>query len=198
MAPHFSTLAWKIPWTEGPGGLQSMGSLGVGHDWATSLYFFTFMHWRRKWQPTPVFLPGESQGQRSLMDYSPWDCKDSDMTEQLSTALIGVWLYTSALTVPRSRCLLMGTCISLLCCCSVVARLWPHGLQPTRLLCPLDLPGKNTGVGCHFLLQGIFLTQGQNPPLLHRQVDSFPLSHLGGAHYLPRDAIIKNTTNWKT
>ena len=59
---HSSTLAWKIPWTEGPGGLQSMGSLGVGHDWATSLYFFTFMHWRRKWQPTPVFLPGESQG----------------------------------------------------------------------------------------------------------------------------------------
>ena len=54
--------AWKIPWTEEPGGLQSMGSLRVGHDWATSLSLFTFMHWRRKWQPTPVFLPGESQG----------------------------------------------------------------------------------------------------------------------------------------
>ena len=39
-----------------------MGSLRVGHDWVTSLSFFTFMHWRRKWQPTPVFLPGESQG----------------------------------------------------------------------------------------------------------------------------------------
>ena len=38
--------------------------------------------------------------------------------------------------------------------------LQPHGLQPTRLLCPWDFPGKNTGVGCHFLLQGIFLTQG--------------------------------------
>ena len=46
---------------EEPGGLQSMGSLRVGHDWATSLSLFTFMHWRRKWQPTPVFLPGESQ-----------------------------------------------------------------------------------------------------------------------------------------
>ena len=67
MAPHSSTLAWKIPWTEEPGGLQSMGSLGVRHDWATSLYFFTFMHWRRKWQPTPVFLPGESQRQGSLV-----------------------------------------------------------------------------------------------------------------------------------
>ena len=48
--------------TEEPGGLQSMGSLRVRHDWATSLSLFTFMHWRRKWQPTPVFLPGESQG----------------------------------------------------------------------------------------------------------------------------------------
>ena len=61
MAPHSSTLAWKIAWTEEPGRLQSMGPLRVGHDWATSLSLFTFMHWRRKWQPTPVFLPGESQ-----------------------------------------------------------------------------------------------------------------------------------------
>ena len=60
MAIHSSTLAWKIPWMEEPGGLQSMGSLGVGHDWAASLSLFTFIHWRRKWQPTPVFLPGES------------------------------------------------------------------------------------------------------------------------------------------
>ena len=62
MATHSSTLAWKIPWTEEPGRLQSMGSLRVRHDWATSLSVFTLMHWRRKWQPTPVFLPGESQG----------------------------------------------------------------------------------------------------------------------------------------
>ena len=65
MAPHSSTFAWKVPWMEGPGRLQSMGSLGVGHNWATSV--FTFMHWRRKWQPTPVFLPGESQGRGSLV-----------------------------------------------------------------------------------------------------------------------------------
>ena len=62
MATHSSTLAWKIPWTEEPGRLQSMGSWRVGHDGTTSLSLFTFMHWRRKWQPTPVFLPGESQG----------------------------------------------------------------------------------------------------------------------------------------
>ena len=56
MAPHSSTLSWKIPWMEEHGGLQSMGSLRVRHDWATSPSVFTFMHWRRKWQPTPVFL----------------------------------------------------------------------------------------------------------------------------------------------
>ena len=81
MAPHSSTLAWKIPWTEEPGGLQSMGSQRVGHDWETSLSLFTFMHWRRKWQPTPVFLPGESQGQGSQVGCHLWGRTESDMTE---------------------------------------------------------------------------------------------------------------------
>src|SRR5574337_1914386 len=72
MAAHSGPLAWKIPWMEEPGWLQSMGSLRVGHDLATSLSLFTFMHWRRKWQPTPVFLPGESQGWRSLVGCSLW------------------------------------------------------------------------------------------------------------------------------
>ena len=62
MAPHSSTLAWKIPWMEEPDGLQSMELQRVRHDWVTSLSLFTFTHWRRKRQPTPVFLPGESQG----------------------------------------------------------------------------------------------------------------------------------------
>ena len=52
MAPHSSALAWKILWTEEPSRLQSMGSQRVGYDWATSLSLFTFMHWRRKCQPT--------------------------------------------------------------------------------------------------------------------------------------------------
>ena len=47
--------------------MQSMGSLRVRHDWATSLSLFTFMQWRRKWRTTPVFLPGESQGRGSLV-----------------------------------------------------------------------------------------------------------------------------------
>ena len=81
LATHSSTLAWKVPWTEETGGLQFMGSLRVGHDWATLLSLFTFMHWRRKWQPTPVFLPGESQGERSLVDCHLWGRTESDTTE---------------------------------------------------------------------------------------------------------------------
>ena len=81
VAPHSSTLAWKIPWTEEAVRLQSMGSLRVGHDWATSLSLFTFMHWRRKWQPTPVFLPGESQGRGSLVGCRLWGHTESDTTE---------------------------------------------------------------------------------------------------------------------
>ena len=80
-APHSSTLAWKIPWTEKPGRLQSMGSQRVGHDWVTSVSLLTFMHWRRKWQPTPVFLPGESQGQRSLVGCCLWGHTELDTTE---------------------------------------------------------------------------------------------------------------------
>ena len=150
MAPHSSTLAWKIPWMEEPGRLQSMGSLEldkterlhfhfslswigegngnplrcsclensrdgeawwaavygvaqsrtqlkrlsssssrlqsmgslrVRHDWATSLSLFTFMQWRRKWQPIPVFLPGESQGWRSLMGCRLWGRTESNTAE---------------------------------------------------------------------------------------------------------------------
>ena len=81
MATHSSSLAWRIPWMEEPGGLQSMGWLGVGRDWATSLSLFIFMHQRRRWQPTPVFLPGESQGWESLVGCGLWGRTESDMTE---------------------------------------------------------------------------------------------------------------------
>ena len=81
MATHSSTLAWNIPWTEEPGRLQSMGSLRFRYDWVSSLSLFTFIHWRRKWQPTPVFLPGESQGWGSLVGCRLWGLTDSDMTE---------------------------------------------------------------------------------------------------------------------
>ena len=100
-ATHSSILAWRIPWTEEPGRLQSMGLQTVRHDWAA--FFSSF------------------------------------------SKLEGVYVL-SRLVVSDS--------------------LWTHGLYPSRLLCPWDYPGKNTGLGCHFLLQGIFPTQGSNSNLL--------------------------------
>ena len=70
--------------------------------------------------------------------------------------------------------------IALTCVCSVMSdSLQPHGLQSIRLLCPWDFPDKNTGVGCHFLLQGIFLTQGLNPGLWHWRHTLCHLSYQG-------------------
>ena len=79
MAPHSSTLAWKIPWMEEPGAVH-----GVARS-RTRLsdfpFTFTFTHWRRKWQATPVFLPGESQGQGSLVGCRLWGRTELDTTE---------------------------------------------------------------------------------------------------------------------
>ena len=61
--------------------------------------------------------------------------------------------------------------------------LWPHALPPTRPLCPWGSPGKNTGVGSHSLLQGTFLTQGQNSHLLYCRQILYPLSHQGSPIY---------------
>ena len=77
--------------------------------------------------------------------------------------------------------------MGIICSCLVSkSHVWlfcdPHGLQPARLLCPWNFPGKSTGVGCHFLLQVIFLTQGLNPYLLHWQADPLPLSHRGSPY----------------
>ena len=122
MATHSSILAWRIPWTEEPAGLQSIGLQRVGHNWVTNTltlyiehgsragiwviwgfpggdssedpscqcrthkrhWFYPWVRkipWRRAWQPTPVFLPGESHGQRSLVGYSPWGRKELNRTE---------------------------------------------------------------------------------------------------------------------
>ena len=116
MAPHSSTLAWKIPWTAEPGRLQSVGSLRVGHDWVTSLSLFTFTHWRRKWQPTPVFLPGESQGWGSLV--SPPGvygvAQSQTRLKRLSSSSIPLYVYTTIL-------LLYSSVDGHFCCSSILA-----------------------------------------------------------------------------
>ena len=101
--PFYCISAWKIPWMEKPSGLQFMGSLRVGHDWATSLSLFTFLHWRRRWQPTPVFLPGESQGWGSLVGCHLWGHRVGHDWSDLAAAVqtncspnvkVWVWLLT--------------------------------------------------------------------------------------------------------
>ena len=99
MAPHSSTLAWKIPWMEEPGRLQSTGLLRVGHGWVTSLSLFTFMHWRRKWQLTPVFLPGESQGWGSLVAAV---CGVAQSQPQLKQLSMHVCMHSEKAVAPHS------------------------------------------------------------------------------------------------
>ena len=143
MAPHSSTLAWKIPWMEELGRLQAMGSRRVGHDWATSLSLFTFMHWRRKWQPTPVFLPGESQGwgawwaavygvaqsQTRLKRLSSISCSSSNGTHSgASQVALVVSMY------PACQCRIHKRCRFSLWVGKIP---WRRAWQPT----PLFLPG---------------------------------------------------------
>ena len=97
--------------------------------------------WRRKWQPTPVFLPGDFNGQRSLAGYSPWCHKESDTTKHTSTKQNKVHHHNQKKKLVLSHPVVYNS-------------LWPHGLQPSRLLCPRVSLGKNTEVGCHFLLPG--------------------------------------------
>ena len=81
MVTHSSTLAWKIPWMEEPGRLLSMGSLRSQTRLSNFTLTFHFHALRRKWQPSSVFLPGESQGRGSLVGFCLWGRTDSDMTE---------------------------------------------------------------------------------------------------------------------
>ena len=90
------------------------------------------MHWRRKWQPTPVFLPGVSQGRGRLVGCHLWG-----RTESETTAIDYIYVYAAA----AAKSLVMSDSVR------------PYRWQPTRLRHPWDSPSKNTGVGCHFLLQ---------------------------------------------
>ena len=139
MAPHSSTLAWKILWKEEPGGLQSVGSLRVGQDWATSLSLFAFMHWRRKRQPTPLFLPGESQGRGSLggLPFMGSHRVGHDWHDLAAAAayfpyasIVNIYITTSkkkrVWTILRKMFhLTVGQNKRMVCCCSSVAQSCP-------------------------------------------------------------------------
>ena len=94
MATHSSILVWRIPWREELGGLQSMG---LQSQTRLSDFTFTFMHWRGKWQPTPVFLPGEFQGWQNLVGCRLWGHTESDMTERLSSSSSSSFVFCASL-----------------------------------------------------------------------------------------------------
>ena len=131
-------LPGKIPWMEEPGRLQSMGSLRVGYHWATSLSLFTFKHWRRKWQPPPVFLPGESQGRRGLGSMAShrvghdW----SDLAAAAATShYSGLWWCAFwATLLHTSVIVLCGLLISHSCPAIICLETPPHPLRPTQAL----------------------------------------------------------------
>ena len=166
MVPHSSTLAWKIPWTEEPVRLQSTGSLRVRHDWATSLSLSTFMLWRRKWQPTPVFLPGESQGRRSLVGCRLWGRTESDASEatqqQQQVLVAAVRPSLVAGSWSSSSC---GTCASR--CSGFSWRLKSAGLVVVAMglpRCIWDLPGPGIELMSPALAGGFFTNEPSRRP----------------------------------
>ena len=112
MATHSSVLAWRIPGTGEPGGLPSMGSHRVGHDWVTSLSLFTFMHWRRKWQPIPVFLPGESQGRGACWAAAYGVAQSQTWLKRLSSSRM-VFKYICKLSGGHGILTFLAICTSL-------------------------------------------------------------------------------------
>ena len=115
-----------------------------------SFYVLSTYSWGQIWLPLRLMLAPCSLRQRGLLEP---DHSEKQTNKQLS------W--------NNPDCLVKPAC----CVCSVASVMsdsfWPYELKVTRLLCPWDSSGKNTGVGCQALLQGIFLTQGSKPCLLH-------------------------------
>ena len=131
----------------------------------------------KAWQPTPVFLPGEFHRHRSLVGYSPWGPKESDTTEQLTF----FWPVKSTLAPRPILFLSVVACGLVAKSCLTLATPWT---VTYRLFCPRDFPDKNTGVSCHFLLQGIFRTQESCATcgLLPCRQTLYQLSHQGSLY----------------
>ena len=163
---HSSILAWRIPWT-----VQSMGSQRVRHDWAT----FTFVA-RSELRPAHRDPSGDRGCRREYREsfrlQKSWE-ESRESSSTLAPIPLLIAFYVSAVRV-----------VIMLQSLSHVRPFVTPWTIAARLLCPWDFLGKNTGVGCHFLLQGIFPTQWLNLHLLRCQADSLPLSHLRSPHLL--------------
>ena len=158
MATHSSVLAWRIPWTEKPGRLQSMGSHRVRHTEAT----------QQQQQQQHIYVSNHHTVQLKLIQ-----CFVSIVSQNTK-------MPSSQLEINK-RGLIKKSVIHM-----VVVQLLSHvrlsllhGQQPARLLCPWDSPGKSTGVGSHSLLQGIFPTQESKLGLLYCRQILYQLRYRG-------------------
>ena len=193
MAAHSSIFVWKIPWTEEPCSIRPV-----------TLQFLA-VHLRLLSPPLRVVV---EQGFPLLQGLFV----NAQLLETVSfchtLALCLGFLQRACGEAPRlprliaflcSRNVCVCVCVCVCVTCSVVSNsLRPHGLKPTRLLCPWDFPGKNPGVGCHSLLQGIFPTQGLNPGVLDCRQILYCLRHQGNPRNMysevlpsPPKALIK-------
>ena len=193
MAPHSSTLAWRIPWMEEPGRLQSMGSLKVGHDWATSLSFSLSCIGEGNDNPLQcsclenprdggtwwAAVYGVAQSQTRLTRLSSSSSSTSVSGEtgvMLSTSWVPYitqdykhFAQTQVLSLGEQRWKEKRIALKayhtrcVVICSAMSDSLRLHGQKSVRLLCPWDSPGKSAAAGCHALLQGVFQTQGWNP-----------------------------------
>ena len=164
MATHSSILVWRIPGTEEPGRLhiESMGSQRVGHHWATNTHAHTILI-----QETLIAQPISIRNSRKYQDDLGPDSILKDLFSK-KTVEVSPWARWGGWR-KKVKLLITQPCPTL----------QPCGLWPTRLLCPRNFPGKNPGVGNHYLLQGIFLTQESRPGLLHCRQILYCLSHHG-------------------
>ena len=151
MAIPSSIFLWRIPWTEQPG----------------------YSLWGHKEMDTTMWLTLHFASSSSTWSENP------SFPVLLKRTALYAWqflliLFFSIATITSLHIIL------LLFSCSVMSNsLQPHGTQSTRLLCPWNSPGRSTEVGCHALLQGIFLIQGSNPGLLHWRWILYYVSHQG-------------------
>ena len=152
ISTHSSILAWKIPWTEEPGRLQSMGSQRVRHDWVTLLtYFLLPKHsslTRKRWASLFLFCLVKIAFLHVDLQFQ---CVEHQVLMGGGIAFFPCYMK---LTLPQLKVLVAQSCPTL---CD------PMDCSPPWFLCPWNSPGKNTGVDCHFLLLGIFQTQGIEP-----------------------------------
>ena len=172
MATHSSILAWEIPWTEEPGRLQSMWLQRVGHDWVTNIHTLLLFQFyplstvilKNTFIYFLIYLAvlGLSCG-CGIFSSNTWDLVPWPEIEPRYLALGAQNLSHWSTRAVSSTVLFFKRVNSEVKSLSYV-RLF---VTPTRLLRPWDFPDKSTGVVCHFLLQGIFPTQGSNPGLLH-------------------------------